>query len=216
MSSYNVGAKQAKLFGFSPKYVWDEFTIEHTATAREIKKRTFALFMDIEDKEGAIQVVAAKVLADARINVDVFARDISLKRAAEKEKRMVEAAKRARERFRQSALESLAATPSAGTPSAGERSTPSAWSNTSSWTGVAGQCKQEISRPVADVDDGEEAIEVVECGGCARKDVELEALRRELRACQAERDLWRGRYMALAKDGTSKKRGVLEDDGDSE
>lgn len=78
--SYVINASQAKWFGFQPKFVWDDFVIEHTTVARKIKSATFPYFMEIEESESKIKIESQKILKEEKINVAAFAARSKMKR----------------------------------------------------------------------------------------------------------------------------------------
>src|SRR5690349_2463414 len=84
--SYAINATQAKWFGFQPKYVWDDFMIEHSTVARKIKSRTFPIFMEIDECEARIKEEARNILKSEEINVVTFT--ARSKRMREEERRM--------------------------------------------------------------------------------------------------------------------------------
>lgn len=70
--SINFTATQIKLFGFTPKFTWDEFTKQHSDIAREIKKSVTPLFLDFEDTEMKIRTESKKILELHAFNIDKF------------------------------------------------------------------------------------------------------------------------------------------------
>lgn len=84
--SYTLNATQAKWFGFTPKFVWDDFTAQHAVIARELKKATFPLFMEIDENEAAIKKTAEEILRREGIDVATFAERVKRARVANKSK----------------------------------------------------------------------------------------------------------------------------------
>ena len=180
MSSFQVSASQARLFGFSPKYVWDEFSVEHTSIARKIRTETISKFLEMADLEADIKGIAAGVLKGEGVNPDVYRLQVAARREASKVEARV-------------ALHGLQMM---------ERRAAVVPSVASSEAIV---CEDEST--LGDV-----------CEKCAKMEVEMEALRSELRTCHEERNKWRGRFMeverkyqALLESEERKRRKVIDE-----
>jgi len=78
--SYSINATQARWFGFQPKYVWDDFVVEHSVVARKIKTVTFPMFMEIEDCETRIKMEARKIMKEEEIDLLSFTSRSKLRR----------------------------------------------------------------------------------------------------------------------------------------
>jgi hypothetical protein len=87
--SYTVTATQARLFGFTPKYAWDEFVAEYDEVGREIKKKTFQYFMEIEANEIKIKKESNEVLRIHGINAGRYCME-----KKEEKKQLVESVRR--------------------------------------------------------------------------------------------------------------------------
>jgi len=71
--SISLNATQIRLFGFSPKYVWEQFTIDYPEVARKIRRDTVPLFCDFEDIEAKITRVSKKIIDDNKIDIRKYA-----------------------------------------------------------------------------------------------------------------------------------------------
>ncbi len=67
-----VDAQLAKLYGFSPKYLWDQFESSHYDLAKKVKVQTYPLIMEIEETQQAITTVSKKILIDNGFNLQIF------------------------------------------------------------------------------------------------------------------------------------------------
>ena len=82
--SYTINATQSKWFGFSPKYVWEEFVVEHASKARRIKKETFEKFMEMDELESEIKEISRKILKEEKFDVNKFTERVKMKRTRSK------------------------------------------------------------------------------------------------------------------------------------
>ena len=181
--SYTISATQAKLFGFYPKYIWDEFSVAHAVTARKIKVETFGKFLEMADCETEIKEIARRALATDQIDVNLFGLEVIAKRRATLQAGRVLQNQAARELL-----------PVAGVESECESECESEERDSGS------ECEYCAEKGVA-MKVLQEELE--------RCREEKAAVEEELKDCQRERNEWRAKYQMLAKESEPKRRRML-------
>ena len=187
--SYTVNATKARLFGFAPKYVWDEFVVEHAAVALRIKKETFGNFLDMEYKELEIVKTCQNILRENQIDTLKYGAEVKRRRERAKNEAMMIGLGEGEGQIRGGRGNRVENEEYEGDYVKGK------WDEEDERERRLKESESKV------IDEGMEWEDFVKELREVYKEVKSEndALKEELRRCQQERDSWRKKYYILMR-----------------
>lgn len=85
--SYTISSSQARLFGFTPKYAWEEFRSSHSDLSGRILRDTIGDFLSMSESEGNISRKSQEILKSGGVDAKLYC--MRAKRSKRKREQMV-------------------------------------------------------------------------------------------------------------------------------
>lgn len=85
--SYTISSSQARLFGFTPKYAWEEFRSSHSELSGRILRETIEDFLSMSESEGKISRKSDAILKSGGVDAKLYC--MRAKRSKRKREEMV-------------------------------------------------------------------------------------------------------------------------------